>query len=94
MMNVSQQPWEWTLCKELEAVGKLFDVYDGTQKMDTEINSILYGPYYTSVVFCLAQKCFLSEKPLLETKSGLFQPKEKITGKDAVLAVYRLYGSW
>lgn len=93
-MDVSQQPWEWALCKELEAVGKLFDVYDGTQKMDTEINSILYGPYYTSVVFCLAQKSFLSEKTIFETEDGLFQPKEKLTFQEAVLSVYRLYGSW
>lgn len=90
----AQQVWERALCKELEALDKLFDVYDGTQKMDTEINSILYGPYYTSVVFCLAQKSFLSEKTIFETESGLFHPKEKITCKDAILSVYRLYGSW
>ena len=93
-MDESQQPWEWTLCKELNDVDKLFDAYDGTQKMDTEINSLMYGPYYTSVVFCLAQKSFLSEKTIFETENGLFQPKEKLTYQEAVLSVYRLYGSW
>lgn len=87
-------PWERALCRELDETAALFDIYDGTPQMDEEINAILYGPYYTAVTFCTAEKSFLSEKPLLETKNGLFEPKEKITCKDAILSVYRLYGSW
>lgn len=89
-----QQPWEWSLCKELKAVDELFRAYDGTREMDSQINAILYGPYYTAVTFCAAQKSFLSEKPLMECTEDSFRPKDKLTRKEAIIAAYRLYGSW
>lgn len=89
-----ESPWEWGLCVELRQVGELFQVYDGTVGMDETINAILYGPYYTSVTFCLAQRSFINEKPLMETDGDLFRPKDEITWEEAVIAAYRLYGSW
>ena len=62
--------------------------------MDSQINAILYGPYYTAVTFCAAQKSFLSEKPLMECTEDSFRPKDKLTRKEAIIAAYRLYGSW
>lgn len=90
----SSQPWEWHLCTELSQTGALFDRYDGTKAMDDEINCILFGPYYTAVTFCLAQQSFENDKPLMETKNGIFRSKDKITRQEAILAAYRLYGAW
>ncbi len=87
-------PWERTLCRELAATDELFARYDGTEEMDAKINAILYGPYYTSVAFCLAQRSFLNEKPLMDCDADSFRPKDKLTREEAVIAVYRLYGSW
>lgn len=90
----SKQPWEWSLCEELKETGQLFDAYDGTAEMDMQINDILYGPYYTAVTFCAAQKSFINEKPLLENSGHSFRPKEKLTKREAVIAASRLYESW
>ncbi len=87
-------PWEWSLCSELAKTGELFLKYGGTAAEDAAINAILYGPYTTGVAFCLGQHSFLNGQPLLETRSGSFRAKELITGKEAILAAYRLYGSW
>lgn len=87
-------PWEGALCRELMEVEALFSSYDGTERMDEQINAILYGPYYTAVTFCAAQKSFLSERAILENRGDSFHPKDKITGNEAITAAYRLYGSW
>lgn len=86
--------WERSLCGELANADNLFARYDGTAEMDEQINAILYGPYYTSVAFCLAQKSFLNEKPLMDCDGDSFSPKNKITRTEAIIAAYRLYGSW
>ena len=88
------EPWERTLCRELAELGELFEQYDGSTGMDETINTIMFGPYYTSVAFCLAQRCFSNEMPLMESGGGTFRPKDNITMEEAILAVYRLYGSW
>lgn len=87
-------PWEGTLCREMREVETLFASYNGTESMDEQINAILYGPYYTAVTFCAAQKSFLSERAILTNSGDSFRPKEKITRKEAIAAAYRLYGSW
>lgn len=86
--------WERSLCNELAEVDTLFGEYDGTTEMNEKINAILYGPYDTSVTFCLAQRSFLSEKPLMDCEGDRFRPKDKITREEAIIAAYRLYGSW
>lgn len=86
--------WEQGLCRELAEADSLFARYDGTAEMDEQINAILFGPYYTSVTFCLAQKSFLNEKSLMDCDGDSFRPKEKITREEAIIAAYRLYGSW
>ena len=87
-------PWEQQLCTELAQVGVLFDRYDGTAAMDTEINAILDGRCYSSVAFCLTQRSFVSELPLMETQNDSFRPKAHITAREAVVAARRLYEAW
>lgn len=87
-------PWATSLCCELAETDELFQSYDGTAEMDEAINAILYGPYYTSVTFCLAQRSFSNDKPIMETCADAFRAKDKITREKAVIAAYRLYGSW
>ena len=89
-----EQPWEWRLASELAKTGKLHLSYDGTAEADAKINDILDGRYYTSVVFCTAQRSYLTEAALMESRNGSFRPKDKLTCREAVLAAYRLYGSW
>lgn len=86
--------WEKSLCCELAQTDELFRHYDGTAEMDEAINAVLYGSYYTSVSFCLAQQSFENDKTIMETVNSTFRPKDKITRKEAVIAAYRLYGSW
>lgn len=93
-IDSSDVPLEKSLCRELAETDELFQSYDGTTEMDEAINAILYGPYYTSVTFCLAQRSFENDKPLMEVVNGTFRPKDKITREEAILAAYRLYGSW
>lgn len=87
-------PWEGTLCRELRETEALFMVYDGTPSMDEQINTILYGPYYTAVTFCTAQISFLSERAILENNGDSFRTKDKIARNEAISAAYRLYGAW
>ena len=87
-------PWEGTLCRELREVEALFASYDGTARMDEQINAILYGPYYTAVTFCAAQKSFLSARAILENSGDSFRPKDRLTRREAIVAAYRLYGAW
>lgn len=94
IVDGSDQPWEWTLCDELKETGELFEIDDDSPEMNDQINRILFGPYYTAVTFCLAQKSFFSENSLMEITKGRFLPKEKITGYEAITGAYRLYGSW
>lgn len=89
-----EQPWEWRLASELAETGRLHLSYDGTAEAETKINGILDGRYYTSVVFCTAQRSYLTETTLMESRNGSFRPKDKLTCREAVLAAYRLYGSW
>ena len=86
--------WEKKLCSELSEIEALFEQYDGSQDMDQAINAILYGPYCSSVEFCLAQRSFENGKPLMETRAGEFRPKDKVTPDEALVAAYRLYSSW
>ena len=87
-------PWEGTLCRELREADELFSAYDGTESMDEQINAILYGPYYTAVTFCAAQKSFLSGRTILENSGDSFRPKDTLTRREAIVAAYRLYGTW
>lgn len=91
---IAKNRWESALCRELAKTDELFQAYDGTEEMDKAIDTILCGSYYTSVAFCLAQRSFANDKPLLEAANGAFRPKDRITGEEAILAAYRLYGSW
>ncbi len=89
-----EMPWERSLCRELAETDALFAQYDGTAETNVKINAVLYGPYYTSVTFCLAQRSFINEKQLMDCAGESFRPKDKITREEAIAAAYRLYGSW
>lgn len=86
--------YEDTLCRELAEVNELYAELGGTSESEARMNAILHGNYITSVTFCLAQRSYADEKPLMEAADGLFRPKELLTREEAIIAAYRLYGSW
>lgn len=87
-------PWDATLCEETREANELFKSYNGTAEMDAQILSIVDGAYYTAVTFCIAQRSYESNHPIMELTDGRFRTKELITATEAIHAVYRLYGSW
>lgn len=87
-------PWDAQLCEELSKANALFESYDGTTVMDTQITKILNSAYYTAITFCAAQHCFGSEKTIMEVANGCFRTKEFLTAQEAIHAVLRLYQSW
>lgn len=87
-------PWDAELCEETGEANRLFESYDGTAEMDAQILSIMDGAYYTAISFCIAQRSYSSNNPIMELSDGCFRTKELITATEAIHAVYRLYGSW
>ncbi|MEG0743049.1 MAG: helix-turn-helix domain-containing protein [Clostridia bacterium] len=90
----TEKPWDAVLCEELREANHLFESYDGTAEMDTQILSIMEGAYYTAVTFCVAQRSYESNQPILELTNGSFRTKALITATEAIHAVYRLYNAW